>query len=112
MFFGRRQDAQSRSVGGISSSLDIELFPKPANILWLMIYDRKHAAKEEQITRLYRLDVSAKRRWGFRELNSKVLQPAICTAQLLGTFTAYHRPTCAPPSTCSTSPVTFWASVT
>ena len=106
MFFGRSENAQGRSVGGISSRLSIELFPKPANILRLVVDNWEHAAKEEQITRLYRLDVSAKRRWGFWELNSKVLQPAICTAQLLGTFTAYHRPTCAPPSTCSTSPVT------
>jgi hypothetical protein len=26
-------------------------------------------------------------------------------------FRAYHLPECAPPSTCSDSPVTFWASV-
>jgi hypothetical protein len=40
----------------------------------------EHPAKEEQVARLYRLDVSAKRRRGGWELNSKVLQPAISAA--------------------------------
>ena len=105
MLFRRGENAQSRGVGGISSSLDIELFPEPANILRLVVDDREHPAKEEQVARLYRLDVSAKRRRGGWELNAKILQPAFCTARLR-TFTAYHRPTCAPSSTCSTSPVT------
>ena len=105
MLFGCSEDAQSRSVGGISSSLGIKLFPQAAKILRLVVYNGEHPAKEEQVTRLYRLDVGAKRRRGGRELNAKVLQPAIGTA-LLRTFRAYHRPTCAPPSTSSTSPVT------
>src|SRR5271156_4715233 len=105
MLFRRGQNSQSRSVGGISSSLSIELFPKPPNILRLVVDNWKHPAKKEQVARLYRLDVSAKRRRRGRELNAKVLQPAICTARLR-TFTPYHRPACAPPSTCSTSPVT------
>ena len=62
-------------------------------------------AKEEKVARLHCLDVSAKRRRGGWELNAKVLQTATCTDQLR-TFHAYHRPACAPPSTCSTSPVT------
>jgi hypothetical protein len=33
----------------------------------------EHPAEEEQIARLYRLDVSAKRCGGGRELNAKVL---------------------------------------
>ena len=105
MLFGRSEDAQSRSVGGISSGLGIELFPQPANILRLVVDNREHPAKEEQVARLYRLHISAKRRRGGWELNAKVLQPAFGTARLR-TFGAYHRPTCAPPSTCSTSPVT------
>src|SRR5579871_157794 len=110
MLFGRSEDVQSRSVGGIAPSLGIELFSKPANILRLVVDNRKHATKEEKIARLYCLDVSAKRLRNFWELNSKVLQPAISTTRLR-TFIAYHRPTCAPPSTCSTSPVTLRASV-
>ena len=105
MLFRRGEGAQGRSVGGISSSFGIELFPQPAKIFRLVVDNRKHPAKEEQVARLQCLDVSAKRRRGGWELNAKVLQPALGAARLR-TFSAYHRPTCAPPSTCSTSPVT------
>ncbi len=105
MLFGRSEHAQSRGVGGISSSLGIEFLPQPANILRLVVYNREHPTKEEQIARLYRLHVRAKRSGGGRELNAQILQPAFGAARL-GTHSAYHRPTCAPSSTCSTSPVT------
>ncbi len=52
MLFGRSEHAQSRGVGGISSSLGIEFLPQPANILRLVVYNREHPAKEEQIARL------------------------------------------------------------
>ena len=106
MLLGRGEDVQSRSVSGISRSLGIWLFPRWAKIPRLVIANWEHPAKgEEKIACLYRLDISTKprrRRW---ELNAKVLKSAICTAWLQ-TFSAYHRPACAPPSTCSTSPVT------
>src|SRR5215471_15547696 len=105
MLLGRGEDVQSRRVSGLSPSLDIELFPQPAKILRVVIDNGEHPAKEEKVARLHRLDISTKRRWGGGELNAKVLQSAICTARLR-TFCAYHRPACAPPSTCSTSPVT------
>ena len=104
MLLRRGENAQSRSVGGISSSLGIELFPKSANILRLVVHNRKHPAKEEQVARLDRLDVSAKRCRRGWELNAKLLQPLFCTTA--ANLRAYHRPACAPPSTCSTSPVT------
>ena len=105
MLLGRGESVQSRSVSGISPSLDIELFPQSAKVLRLVINNGDHPAKKEKIARLYRLDISTKRRRGGRELNAKVLQSAICTAWLRAS-SAYHRPACAPPSTCSTSPVT------
>src|SRR5882672_393045 len=105
MLLGRSEDVQRRSVGGISSSLGIELFPKSAKIVRLVVHKWEHSAKKEKVACLHRLDVSAKRRRGGRELNAKVLQPAICPAQVR-TFHAYHWPACAPPSTCSSSPVT------
>ena len=46
MLLGRSEDVQSRSVGGISSSLGIELFPESANELWFMVHNREHPAKE------------------------------------------------------------------
>ena len=54
-----------------------------------MVDNREHPAKEEQVARLQGLYVSAKRRRGGRELNAKVLQPALCTVRLR-TFRAYH----------------------
>src|ERR1700733_8299880 len=105
MLLRRSENAQSRRVGGISSSLGIWLVPKSANILRFMVNNRKHPAKEEQVPRLYRLNVRAKRRRRSWEQNAKLLQPALRTARLR-TFTAYHRPTCVPSSTCCTSPVT------
>jgi len=104
MLFRRGENAQSRSVGGISSSRGIEFFPQSANKLRFAVYHREHPAKEEEVARLHRLDIRTKRRRGDRELNAKVLQPTICTGQLQ-TFTAYQRPPCAPSSMCSTSPV-------
>jgi len=41
------KNSQSRRVGGISSGLGIELFPKPANILRFVVYNWEHPAKEE-----------------------------------------------------------------
>ena len=105
MLFCRREDVQGCGIGGVSPSIGVELFPQPANILRLVVDYREHPAKEEQVTRLYRLYVSAEWCRGGWKLNTEVLQPAICTAQL-GTLRGYHRPTCAPSSTCSTSPVT------
>src|SRR5215470_19827542 len=105
MLFGRSQDVQGRNVRCFSPGFDVELFPKPANKLRRVVDNREHPAKEEKVARLHRLDVSAKRRWRGWELNAKVLQLAICTAQVR-TSHAYHLPACAPPSTCSTSPVT------
>src|SRR5215468_6949987 len=110
MLLGRGEDVQSRSESGISPSLEIELFPESAKVLRLVIDNWEHPAKKEKVARLHRLDISAKRRRGGWELNAKVMQPAIRTARLR-TFSAYHRPACAPPSTCSTSPVTCRASV-
>src|SRR5258708_37778256 len=104
MLFRRSKDVQRRDVGCIAAGLDIELLPKPANILRLVVNNREHSAKEKQVARLHRLGVSAKRRRGRWELNAKLLQPALCTVRLR-TLTGYHRPTCAPSSTCSTSPV-------
>ena len=81
MFFGCSEDAQSRSIGGVSPSLGIELFPHPANILRLVVDYREHPAKEEQVPRLHRLYVSAEWCRGGWKLNTEVLQPAICSAQ-------------------------------
>jgi len=82
MLLGRGEDAQRRRVGGISSSLDIEFLPESSNKLRLVIDNREHPAKEEQVARLYRLDVRTERRGSSWKLNAKVTQPVVRTARL------------------------------
>src|ERR1700679_1784467 len=109
MLLSRSKNSQSCGISSIAPSLGIKLFPEPANILRLVVHNWKHPAKKQQIARLYRLDISAKRcrcRW---ELDTELLQSAI-RAALLRTFSPHHLPTCAPSSTCTTSPVTWAAS--
>jgi hypothetical protein len=78
MLLGSGKRAQRGGVDGISSRLGIEFFSKPAKILRLVVDNREHSAKEEQIARLQRLDVTAEWRWRGRELNTQLLQPALC----------------------------------
>ncbi len=68
-----------------------------------MIHHRKHPAKKEKVSRLDRLDVRSKRRRDSRKLDAKVPQSPLRTA-LRRSSIVYHRPVCAPSSTCSTSP--------
>jgi len=105
MLFGRGQGAQGRSPNRIAAHFGIQFLPQPAKILRLVIHNREHAAQEEEIACLQRLNVTSERRWSSRKLNAKVLQSALCAARLRA-FTSYHRPTCAPSSTGSTSTVT------
>jgi hypothetical protein len=48
MLSGGSEGAQSRGVGGVSSGFRIEFLPKAAQILGFVIYNREHAAQEEQ----------------------------------------------------------------
>src|SRR5580658_7187580 len=105
MFLSRCQCAQSRRAYRIPPRLDIHFLPQPAKILRLVIHNREHAAEEKQIPCLQCLDVTTERRRGSRKLNAKFQKPALRAARLR-TSDGYHRPTCAPSSTCSTSPVT------
>jgi hypothetical protein len=77
---GCSEDVQCHSVGGISSSLGIELFPKSAKILRPVVHNWEHSAKEEKVARLHRFDVSAK--WASGRLGAECQGPAICTAQV------------------------------
>src|SRR5260370_40578064 len=110
MMVGSCEVPQRRGMGGVSYGLGIEFLAKPPKVLRLMVNNREQPAQEKQVSCLYRLDVTSKRRRGGWELNSKVVQPAIRTARLRP-LRVHHLPTCAPPSTCSTSPVTVRASV-
>jgi len=49
MLFGRGENAQCRGVGGVSSSLDVELFSKPANVFGLVVYDGSIPLKNSRL---------------------------------------------------------------
>ena len=80
-------------------------FPETADELRLVSDGRKHTAEEEQIAGLYGLDIRAERSGRRREFDAELLQSALRVGRLRA-HAAYHFPECAPPSTCSTSPVT------
>ena|SRR5438067_5302540 len=105
MLFCCGKGAQSSGEGGVPSCLGIELFAKPADVLGLVVYNWQHPAQEKKAARLSRFDIRAEWSRGGWELYAKVFEPAFCAAQLQ-TLAVHHRPTCAPSSTCSTSPVT------
>jgi hypothetical protein len=52
MLPGCGEGTQSRSVCGISSSLGVELLPKPAYIFRFVVDDRKHSTQEKQVAGL------------------------------------------------------------
>jgi len=71
---------------------------------------QKHPAQKKQIARLHRFHIRAerlRRRW---KLDAKFFQPLFGAGRARA-FAGYHLPMCAPPSTCSTSPVIWRASV-
>src|ERR1700722_1968692 len=101
----RRQNIHGCNADRLSARACIQFFTEASDEFRLVSNDRKHATEEEKIAGLYSLDISAKRSRRRREFDAKLLQPALRAARLRARV-AYHLPECAPPSTCSTSPVT------
>src|SRR5256885_3690198 len=72
----------------------------------------QRAAQKEQVPGLDCFNIRAKRSWWTRQFYAKVFQPLFGTGvRCVRGHLRHHRPRCAPPSTCSTSPVTWLASV-
>jgi hypothetical protein len=92
---------QSRDARGIASLFDVVLSAQPAYELRFMPDGRENAAQIKQVARLDTFNISAERFGGGREVRACRLRAVL----------AHHLPECAPPSTCSTSPVTLRASV-
>src|SRR6266850_1484227 len=96
---------ENRQASRRAPCFHIEFRTNAPNEFRAMAFSGKHPTQKKQIARLDRFHIGAERLRRRRELNFKFLQP------LLGpswprAFARYHLPTCAPPSTCSTSPVT------
>ena len=99
------EDIERREVSSLAPRFRIELRADPPNYFRRVALRGKHPAQKKQIARLHRFHICSerlRRRW---ELDAKFFQPLLGAGRA-GTFGGYHLPTCAPPSTCSTSPVT------
>src|SRR6266403_2333842 len=110
MFSCNCENVERGEVSRLASRFHIELRADASDKFRPAAFRRKHSGQKKQIARLYRFYIGAerlRRRW---ELDAKFFQPLL-SAGWPGAFPGYHLPKCAPPSTCSTSPVIWRASV-
>src|SRR5262249_37191019 len=105
-----RYGVERREVSRLPSSVQIEFRAHAPDEFRLAAFRGQHPAQKKQVARAHRFHIRAKRLRRRRELDAKVLQ-SLLGAGRARLFSGYHLPTCAPPSTCSTSPVTLGASV-
>ena len=89
----------------IAGEENIELRADTPNEFRPVTVRGKHPTQIKQIARLHRFHIGAERLRRRRKLDVKFLQPLLGASRPRA-FAGYHLPTCAPPSTCSTSPVT------
>src|SRR5579864_1683468 len=96
---------QRRNACCCPSLFDVVLSTQPAYELRYMPDDRENAAEMKQSARLDTFSIRAKGSGRGRQLNAELRQPALRASPLRARRT-HHLLECAPPSTCSTSPVT------
>src|ERR1700722_3412986 len=96
---------QGRDARGFASLFYVVLSAQPAYELWFMPDDRENAAEIKQVARLDAFSIRPNRSRRGRQLNAELRKPALRACRLRDLW-AHHLPECAPPSTCSTSPVT------
>src|ERR1700722_15070540 len=120
MRLGERKCVQRRQASRAPSVFDAQISSDASQELGGSPLHRQRTAQKEQIPGLHRFNIGAERSWGMREVYAKVLQPSlgagVCCIRGHYLFSmditgGHHRPRCAPPSTGSTSPVTWLASV-
>src|SRR5438477_591765 len=104
------EDVEGREVSRLTPPFHIELRADAPNEFRPVAFRGKHPAQKKQIARLHRLHIGAERLRRRRKLDAKFFQPLLGAGRPRA-FPGYHLPTCAPPSTCSTSPVMWRASV-
>ena len=71
----RRESVQRGKVSRTSSVFHAQLLSDTSHKLGGTALDRKGATQKEQTSRLYRLHVGAKRRWGTRQADTKASKP-------------------------------------
>src|SRR5450631_4205971 len=110
MLLGDRKRIQRSQASRTPSVFDAQLSSDASQELGRSSLHWQRAAQEEQVAGLHRFNVGAERSWWTRQVYAKVSQPLFGTGARCVRGHYHHRPRCAPPSTCSTSPVTWLAS--
>src|SRR5258707_13944835 len=98
------EDVERREVSRLAPRFNIDLRADAPNEFRPVAFRGKHPAQKKQIAGLHRFHVDAEWLRRRRELDAKFFQPLLGAGRPRA-FAGYHLPTCAPPSTCSTSPV-------
>src|SRR5258707_14035219 len=110
MFSRDREAVERREVSCFASSFDVELGADAPDKFRDAAFCGKHPGEKKQIACLHRFHIGAERFGRRREFDTEIFQ-SLLGAGRLRVFTHHHLPRCAPPSTCSTSPVIWRASV-
>src|SRR4029453_18078467 len=110
MFSRHSQDVERGEMCSLASRFHIKLRADAPYKFCHAAFRGEHPGQKKQIARLHRLHISTERFRRRRELDAKFFQPLLGAGRPRG-FAVYHLPTCAPPSTCSPSPVIWPASV-
>src|ERR1700681_728569 len=107
MLLSQSKSVQCGQASRASSVFDAQLASDTSQEPGGTSLHRQRATQKEQASGLHCLDVGAKWGWRIRQTYAKVLQPLLRTSVRFVGGHYYHLPICAPPSTCSTSPVTW-----
>src|SRR5450432_1069714 len=122
MLLGERKRIQRSQASRTPSVFDAQISSDASHELGRASLHWQRAAQEEQVPSLHRLNVGAEMSRWTRQVYAEVSQTLFGTDALcihghywrsidISRASFHHRPRCAPPSTCSTSPVTWLASV-
>jgi hypothetical protein len=101
---------EGRKARCLLSGFNIEFRADPPGEFCLTAFGRQHSGQEKQVAGVYGLHIDAERLRRRRQLDRKFPQPLLGAGRPRA-LERYHFPTCAPPSTCNTFPVTWPASV-
>src|SRR5271170_5364803 len=106
MLSRHRKGVKRREVCRGTSRVFIELCAEAPDKFRRASFGGKHSRQKKQVAGLHRFHVGAERFRRGGQLDAKFLQPLLGANRLRALPWGYHLPKCAPPSTCSTSPVT------
>ena len=110
MLPGNGEHVKCREVRPPCASVDFKFRAHPPDEFRVAVFRRKHTAQKQQMPVCTWFDIGTERLRRCGEHDAELLQPLLRPGQVHA-FAGYHLPMCAPPSTCSTSPVTCGASV-